>query len=449
MNAHLLPFLPGLRSLVQAPRNVLVAAAFAAAAATGCSQGPGEDATNPAAETQPEAAASDAAPSARATPVAVPAEAGSAQPHLAVDPEGQAVLSWLEPAGERGQALKFARFENGSWSTPEQVTAGEDLLVNWADFPSVQPITAQAWIAHWLTKAPDSFASYDVSYSVSRDGGETWSEAAMLNDDGFLTEHGFVSLFPWGDAIGAVWLDGRRIAEQFEQGEFDPEAPPVGMSLRYARIGYDGAVREQGELDELACDCCQTDAAVAAGGPVVVYRDRTAEEIRDNVVLRYAGGAWQPGVTLGPDDWHIEGCPVNGPAIAARGDDVVAAWFTAPGNAPKTRFARSADGGATFGSPVEVDGAGSFGHVDVALLQDGGAAVSWWRRGEAGGTRLVTRRIERDGTLGDIVPVADNATAQPIDVPQMVETGGQLLFAWTDASETTVRTASVSLSSRR
>src|SRR5690606_13838480 len=151
----------------------------------------------------------------------------------------------------------------------------------------------------------------------------------------------FVSLFPWDDAIGAVWLDGRRLAEQFEQGEFDPDAPPVGMSLRYARIGYDGDVVESGELDELACDCCQTDAAVTDAGPVVVYRDRTFGEIRDNVAVRYADGAWQQGVTLGPDGWRIEGCPVNGPAVAARGMEVVAAWFTAPGNAPKTRFARS------------------------------------------------------------------------------------------------------------
>ncbi|MBN1237886.1 MAG: hypothetical protein JXB36_05260, partial [Gammaproteobacteria bacterium] len=443
------PLARHLRSALHPRASIVASAAIVAAVSVGCSRGPGEGAAGDAPEAQPGSGASGVSGLGRPTPVPVPAGAGSGQPHLALGPGGQAVLSWLEPTGERGQALKFSRFEAGDWSAPEEVAAGENLLVNWADFPSVEPITADTWIAHWLRMAPDSFASYDVSYSVSRDGGQTWSEPALLNDDGYLTEHGFVSLFPWGDAIGAVWLDGRRIAEQFEQGEFDPEAPPVGMSLRYARIGYDGAVRERGELDELACDCCQTDAAVAADGPVVVYRDRTPAEIRDNVVLRYADGAWQPAVTLGPDGWHIEGCPVNGPAVAARGDDVVAAWFTAPGNAPKTRFARSTDGGATFGPPVEIDGAGSFGHVDVALLQDGGAAVSWWRRAEAGRTQLAARRIEPDGTLGEIVTVASNAAAQPVDVPQMIETGGELLFAWTDAAQNTVRTASVSLSPPR
>jgi hypothetical protein len=396
------------------------------------------------AERAPEDAATEAA---RGTPtiLPVPAASDSGQPHLAVSPTGEAVLSWLEPADGGGHALKFSRLDGGRWGSPRAVTSGADLLANWADFPSVEPITSSMWIAHWLKMAPDSFASYDIEFAVSADGGETWSEGALLNDDGYLTEHGFVSLFPWDDAIGAVWLDGRRIAEQFELEEFDPDGPPVGMSLRYARVGYDGGVLERGELDELACDCCQTDAALTDSGPVVVYRDRTPDEIRDNVVRRHADGEWQPGVTLGPDDWRIEGCPVNGPAIAARGEEVVAAWFTAPGNVPKTRFARSGDGGATFDPPIEIDGQGSFGHVDVVLLEHGAAIVSWWRRGEGVGTALMARRIERSGELGAPRLIADNATAQPLDVPQMIETDGTLVFAWTDARDMTVKSASVSV----
>ena len=31
----------------------------------------------------------------------------------------------------------------------------------------------------------------------------------------------------------------------------------------------------------MACDCCQTDAALTARGPLLVYRGRTPDEIRD------------------------------------------------------------------------------------------------------------------------------------------------------------------------
>lgn len=375
--------------------------------------------------------------------LAVPAAVGSGQPHLAVTPDDQAVLSWLEPDGD-GYALRFSRLVDGAWSTPGVVARGDDFFVNWADFPAVEPITADVWIAHWLKLTPDAFGAYDIAISLSADGGRTWSEASLLNNDGTMGQHGFVTLFPMQDDIGAVWLDGRRLAEELElfqrEGELDPEAPLVGMALRHARIAFDGSISERGELDMLVCDCCQTDAAVTETGPVIVYRDRSESEIRDNAIVRQVQGRWQEAVTLGPDDWQIEGCPVNGPAVAARGEEVVAAWFTAPGNQPKVKLVRSTDGGVHFGSVVEIDGQGAFGHVDVVLIDDGAAVVSWWRRG-ADGIALAMRRVERNGELGEVQTVAENRTAQPLDVPQMVEAGGNLVFAWTDATDMTVRSA--------
>ena len=65
-----------------------------------------------------------------------------AQPHLATLANKQAVLSWLAPAGE-GVALKVIRFDGRRWSTPTTINAGDDWLVNWADFPSVTPISHQ------------------------------------------------------------------------------------------------------------------------------------------------------------------------------------------------------------------------------------------------------------------------------------------------------------------
>jgi hypothetical protein len=170
-------------------------------------------------------------------------------------------------------------------------------------------------------------------------------------------------------------------------------------------------------------------------GPVVVYRDRTEAEVRDVVVRAYAGGAWRAPVPLGAEGWRIEGCPVNGPAIAARADDVVAAWFSAADDKPRVRFARSSDGGQSFESAVDVDAAGAFGQVDVALLDDATAVVTWWRRAEGGRTALAARTVSRDGALGPITTIAENAIAQPLDVPEAVSTDDALLVTWTDVED--------------
>src|SRR5687767_846707 len=110
----------------------------------------------------PEPAADTAAFSARGLPF--PGGPGSAQPRLSSG-DGTTVLSWLEPT-EDGVALRYSTFDGGSFSPPREVVRGSDLFVNWADLPSVQPITADVWAAHWLKLAPDSAGAYHVVTAV-------------------------------------------------------------------------------------------------------------------------------------------------------------------------------------------------------------------------------------------------------------------------------------------
>ena len=422
-----------------APLRFAPLAAAIAVLSGGC--GSGEPPLPPVAADEPTAARPANAEPAE---LAVPAATESSGAHLAVGPGGDVVLSWLEP--EAGvTALKFAVLDDDAFGTPRTIASGDDLLVSWADFPGVAPVASNLWAAHWLRIAAGSVGSYDIVFALSDDGGATFGDGMLLNLDGTLSEHGFVSWFPWEGDVGVVWLDGRRMAEQFESGHFDPEGPPVGTSLRFARIRPDGTFAAQGEVDELACDCCRTAAAVTSAGPVIAYRDRSADEIRDIVVRRHVDGAWSEPVVLGPDGWRIEGCPVNGPAIDAAGEDVVVAWFTASGGEPRVRFSRSTDGGASFGEPLDIDTDGAFGHAGIALLDDGDAAVSWWRKAAEGGIELAVRRVSRDGALGDIVRVARNDVAQPLDVPQLVAADGRLVLAWTDAGEARVRSAEARL----
>jgi hypothetical protein len=358
--------------------------------------------------------------------VEFPGAPGSGQPRFAVDAGGAPIVSWLEPDGA-GRALRYARFERGVFSTPSTVVSGADLFVNWADLPSVRPIAGDLWAAHWLKLDAASPGAYHVATAVSRDAGRTFSAPVQLNDDSAAAEHGFVELFPFGGAIGAFWLDGRQLAEF----SFDEPDKLLGTSLRVARLDESGTVASREIVDELVCDCCQPDVALARSGPVVAYRDRTPEEIRDIVVRRHVAEVWEPAVTVATDGWRIEGCPVNGPAIAAAGTHVAVAWFTAAGDRPRVRFARSADAAQTFAAALDLDGAGSYGQVGLLLEPDGAALVSWWRRATDGGLDLVARHVGRDDALGELRVLAHSSEAQPVDVPQIVAVDDGVLVAWT------------------
>ena len=369
-----------------------------------------------------------------------PAGPGSRYPHVSGG-DGHVVMSWLQALPQGGFALQHARWKEGAWGPAATVASGGDWFVNWADFPSVVPLDATTWAAHWLQQKPGSVYSYDVRIAVSADGGANWSEPASPHDDGTPTEHGFVTLFPAGGTAQAVWLDGRHTG-----GGHDHAAGAAGaMTVRSASLGTDG--RRLGadfEIDARVCDCCQTDAAITADGPVVVYRDRSDREVRDIALVRYSGGRWSEPVHVHDDGWKIDACPVNGPAIDARGRTVVVAWFTAP-DVPRIRLAFSQDSGRTFGPPVEVASGDVAGRVDVVLLEDGRAIVSWLQP-SAAGAEIRAQPFGREGPAGAPVVIASSSVQRASGFPQMVRAGGGLMFAWTDTTEPAqVRTAYTTL----
>lgn len=361
---------------------------------------------------------------------AMPVTTAAAQPDLVAAPDGTLLLSWIADGGD-AHALAFARHDGRGWSTPRTIARGGDWFVNWADTPHLLQTADGALWAHWLRKSAAATYAYDVVLSRSGDGGASWSPPVRVNDDGTPTEHGFVSLWPAArDALGIAWLDGRDTAAGGHAGHGAGGA----MTLRSAR--FDAALRRSGEtrLDASTCDCCQTDAALTARGPLLVYRDRAPGEIRDIAALRFEAGAWTPPRLVHADGWRMPACPVNGPAASARGDEVHVGWYTASTGEPEVRLARSVDAGGRFAAPLVVDrGAAVLGRVAVAQL-DGRAWVAWLREddggqslwlAQAGGDPLrVLRRLEvaRLAARG-------RATGQP----QLAGRDGRLHLVWTDA----------------
>jgi hypothetical protein len=363
-----------------------------------------------------------------AVPVDNPAASGSRYPRLARAADGTVVMSWLAPAAA-GHELRYAYWGAGGFGAPAVVASGEDWFVNWADFPSVVPGPDGLLAAHWLRRLPGNAYAYEVRLAISGDGGRHWSAPLTPHDDGTPTEHGFVSLLPTDGGVLAAWLDGRRTSA----GHDHAEAGGGATMLRALQLARDGRGAGPGvELDPRTCDCCQTDAAATDDGVVLVYRDRGPDEVRDVALVRLDGGRWSEPVRVHADGWRIEGCPVNGPAVAARGRTVVVAWFTSP-DVPRVRLAFSNDAGRSFGPPLEVAQGSVTGRVDVVLL-DGGRAVVSWLEGGTAGAALRARPFTRDGAAGAAVSVAAASVQRTAGFPQMVRAGDGLLFAWTDAA---------------
>jgi hypothetical protein len=420
--------------------SALIALAFAAMMFMhGC--GRGDTGTSPTESATP----LPAEPALDVREVDSPAGADSREPELFTTPDGRVILSWVEKAGEKRYALRFAARDAAGWSEARTAAEGENWFINWADFPSVVALPGGSLASHRLVKSGPGAYAYDVQVSLSKDGGATWGRAVVPHTDHTQTEHGFVSLIPLPDGrVGAVWLDGRNLKD-VKEGEEENGPLPVSMTLRYAAVDAEGRISDEALLDERVCECCQTSAALTSEGPVAVYRDRSEKEVRDIYIVRRQGDGWSAPRPVFADNWEIKGCPVNGPSVSADGRRVAVAWFTGAGDAPRVKVAFSTDAGETFGNTVQVDDGDAMGRVDVLLLADGSALVCWMS-GTAGGGAIKTRHVRHDGALGPVAVVAQTDVSRSSGFPRMARLGEDIYFAWTEfAKPTRVRTATAKL----
>lgn len=137
----------------------------------------------------------------------------------------------------------------------------------------------------------------------SHDGGKTWQvgkNPAM--DNAGDQSHADLIADKNGD-FHAVWLA-------------DPEENGY-QSLRYARSNQAGESWQPPEkLDDSTCSCCSNTLAISKNNQLhVFYRDMNP---RDMTLLSSEdfGKNWQHKETVGEFNWHFDGCPHVGGAIA-------------------------------------------------------------------------------------------------------------------------------------
>jgi hypothetical protein len=144
--------------------------------------------------------------------------------------------------------------------------------------------------------------------------------------------------------------------------------------------------------------------------------------------------------------WKINGCPVNGPALASSGRNVGIVWFTGSNDTPEVKFALSDDQGATFQAPIILDSPNGenrpVGHVALSLLEDG-RAVAIWLRHQTSGTDMVGERISPSGQRSGMFTIA-SGTETSLGYPRAQRLGNQLIISWGGKTGKVVRTALIS-----
>ncbi len=364
-----------------------------------------------------------------------PASSDSSLSRIVTDAKGQVWLSWVTQKDQMS-TLKYSKLKSGGWSVPKTISQGDDWFNNWADFPSLV-VNESSMAAHWLRMSADGAYDYDIQAAFFDTDQDTWTEGVTIHKDGISAEHGFVSMQPMSNSLTFIsWLDGRETrADESHESASVPEHHSMGaMTLRAGVFGQTGEAVTEWELDNRVCDCCQTSAAMSSDGPIVVYRDRSNDEVRDIYITRYVDSIWTQPKAVYNDGWKIAGCPVNGPDVAATGNKVAVSWFTAKDDQPEVKLVLSGDGGKTFSPPVVVADGNTNGRVGTVILDSGNIAVSWMDK-DGSDAKIMLSLYSGDGTLLETIQVAKSKASRRSGFPVIDSFGNTVYVTWTNIDD--------------
>jgi hypothetical protein len=180
-------------------------------------------------------------------------------------------------------------------------------------------------------------------------------------------------------------------------------------------------------------------ASAPDGSLYLAWRRVFPGNVRDIVVAKSTdhGASWQEPVRAHADGWVFDGCPHAGPSLQV--DDagrVHIAWWTGKQGAAGVWYARSDDGGRTFGTPVAL-GVAEFSrpaHVQLAL---GGndRLIAAWDDGTLKTPRIVVRTSTDGGTQWS-APATLSDSGRTAGFPVVAAHGDRMSVAWSEQRST-------------
>lgn len=259
-------------------------------------------------------------------------------------------------------------------------------------------------------------------YTRSIDGGVTFTTPQKLNEmgktDGSEFVHGGLTHM---HVFGTLAVDSRGNVYTMWLDSRDMNGAGECCKIFMAVSRDDGATFERDR--EIApadtCPCCQLTAFVDEMDRLFVGSRRIDGKFRDSTVMvsRDSGRTFGPRRRVDDSRWEIEGCPMKATSIAASGDTVVSAYFTAGKTPSGVQFSRSTDGGERWSTLTPVHPEAMTSDAPVVAFAGPVLHLFWHAKLSNGVRKLYTRKsLDLGGSFG---PVQEFVTAaeSPVQLP--------------------------------
>lgn len=362
------------------------------------------------------------------------------------------------PEGKADVFVAVSRDGGTRFSTPVRVNAGEGDARLGGELPPRVGLVARGSANPEIVVAYGAKAqSTEIRVARSTDGGATFGTSRALQAAGAAGDRGWhaMTLDSRGNAH-VMWLDHRGLAagagdhhghgakptgaaavHDMEKAAIDGVAMAQKSGLYYARDGAQPAAER--ELVTGVCYCCKVAmAATPSGGIYAAWRHVYPGNIRDIAFIASPDGGDRFGAAsrVSVDDWHLAGCPDDGPAMSVDGRGTAHLVWPTVLSQPQPEgalfYASSADGKSftprvripTLGSPKPM-------HPQVLAVSPDRIVVAW-DEVVNGVRQAATRSVRFDEANQPIFGAAERlgAAGSPSSYPLLVSTSGGTLAVY-------------------
>ena len=291
-----------------------------------------------------------------------------------------------------------------------------------------------AIIVLWTAKSPNGTRLVSAR---SDDGGRAFGAAAALPGSAAGGNRGWESaaVTAKGDVV-AVWLDHREAARpgtaaaahqhgdtaQAQVPATDGVARAQLSQIFFADLNQPSSARS---LTSGVCYCCKTSIAAGGGGTIVAaWRHVYPGSVRDIALAKSTDGGrtFSAPVRVSDDNWVLNACPENGPAVAVdRTNAIHVVWPTllpgVSGTEPTLAlfYATSKDG-VHFTRRQQLPTEGAARHPQLTVDASGTITVTWDEQVKSLRRAVVGRgRVDGNGILRLArQPVNDESATYPV-----------------------------------
>jgi hypothetical protein len=335
---------------------------------------------------------------------------------------------WLAWSANGRVAVMQSKDLGKTFSPPQFVNTTVEKLDGGADSRPqiIRDATGKVVVAYSVAR--DANYNGEVLTAVSSDGLKPFSAPKPLTDSKVSQRFVAFAMDSSGDVFSA-WIDKRNLAAAKVANK---KYSGAALAFSWAKAG---SFADAKIAQDNTCECCRLGIAFAGPRrPAVIWRNLYPGGVRDHAVTTFDGDKHGPVSRVAEDNWKIDACPHQGPALAiGQTGTYHAAWFTEGAARQGVFYARSRDGGLTFDKPIPV------GNVEQQpsrpyIFAAGKATWLAWKEFD-GENSVVMAMVSQDDGATWSKPKSVAQTAAASDHPLMVGLGDRVYISWLTRAE--------------